>query len=84
VPFHPPTLPGKGGQAQAEYNPSQSPFPGPSENETALENHPIPDARDDSTCYHRARTRSIVGLTDRRRLAYDGQASRKTSETGWS
>jgi hypothetical protein len=32
----PPTLPGKGGQARAEYSPSQSPFPRPMENETAL------------------------------------------------
>jgi competence protein ComEC len=36
IPVDPPTLPGKSGQAQAEYNPSQSPFPEPSENETAL------------------------------------------------
>jgi MFS family permease len=37
VPLQPPTtLPGKRGQAQAEYSPSQSPFPRPSDNETVL------------------------------------------------
>ena len=36
VPLGSPTLPGKGGQARAEYSPSQSPFPRPIENETAL------------------------------------------------
>ena len=32
VPLEPPILPEKGGQARAEYSPSQSPFPKPMEN----------------------------------------------------